>query len=1018
MSAQNNFLESVARYIMAAGNDHRDTLMLFPNKRAIIYMRGYLKRYATGPVVMPRMRTLRSFLEDATALKPASRVEQIFDLYDAYCEVALEHEQTVMSFDRFRFWGDMLLKDFDDIDSQLVNPSDIFTNLKRLQEIQTFYLDEEQREVAKEIWGYDPGEAYEGFRNSAKRKEDGEDLLYAGFIRLSEMLLPIYERYHLLLSNRGLSTRGMVLRQAATCFDDVFGAPRYEGVRFVFVGFDVLNKATRHIFRSLKNLGRADYFWDVPDMLTRDLPSEMKGYASPLKKYIDSLVRDFPMPNGYVSPRVARRPEITVVAVPSNTLQAKIAGNVLEILKSSGQLNPFRADNTAIVLPDASLLTPLLHSVRVSPINVTMGLPIRQTPFATLLQLIIKLNMSGRADRSGEYVFLSRNVVQVLSHPSLAALFPDETASLRRYVESKGEFVTRLSTIAEKAPSLAFVFSPADKDAGAQGVKAFMDALIDGLLAAICGDDNVKDLPDSRLHELLVLRSMRTAVDTLVGIVESHSRYVSLDDMKGMSFYRLVEKQLFTETLNFSGSPLKGVQIMGALETRLLDFDNVVVLSLNEKNFPPRRWSRSFLPSALRGAFGLPMAEEIEIEYGWIYANLTSRCRRAWLMYNTSPDSVRSGGMSRYLFQTRYLYNLAEPHTVSISPRGLTAAPYDIVVEKNADVMARLDRFRAGGDLALSVSALEKYAACPLRFYLSKVRNVAEPKSPPEAIDAITQGNVVHAVVESIYDQLPVVNNGIMDERFNITDAAVKNLVAEYFDRFWYYRRYKTYENLPSQGQIMTNFWYPRIVDLIRRERQRPGGPYAFVKNEFSPADISGVRWFEWKMSDDLTVRFTFFVDRVDRIDDNTLRFIDYKTGPDGPSVYDMDSLFFTPTAEKPEDRRPQKVIFQLLAYANAYEALMANRGTPFTGDIVPELTNFLDLDATFNTPLTIGGQPVLSHRSDCVAPFLPRFKELVASVFDPSVPFTQTADTANCEYCQFKGLCQRAPKRKYWQTH
>lgn len=998
----------------------RDTLLLFRNKRAVIFMRRYLKRAVKGALFMPRMQTLSSYLAEFSSYPEAPQVVQLLTLYDAYHEVSTRLKQNPVSFDRFRFWGEMMLSDFEDVDLQLADAEDVFTNVKRLEEIQTDFLDEDQRDVAREIWGYDPKE-FEGFKNNRVSK-GRDDVVYEGFLTLSEMLFPIYERFHQILEEKKLTTRGMTARHAAETIERMdVDDPRLP-VKVGFVGFSILTRAERSVLTTFKKLGNAEFFWDKPDMLRRDLREGMKDYFSPLDKYIDKLTAYFPMPEGYQSATRTTSPDIRIIGVPSETMQAKVAGNIIEELKREKRLHPDRADGTAVVLPDAKLLTSVLHSVRVSPVNVTMGLPIRYTPFATLLSLVIKLNMSSRKDASGDTLYLTKNVANIVSHPSLSTLAPEGTRKLRNFLRDEGRFMTPYSKIEKKSPELSFVFRPVAMNENLTSAKDFIIQLIDGMSEMLRqkSESEASEKRKADLHEYRVLTAMKKAVDTLVDAIETYSKYVKPDDLYYLSFYRLIERQLNKEQLNFTGSPLTGVQIMGTLETRSLDFDNVVMLSMNEKTFPPRQFIRSLIPAAIRAGFGLSTIEEHEIDYAWIYANLVSRCDRAYLLFDASAQSKGRGGMSRYLFQTRYIYNLPNPRYIGILPKGGIDEAKEIKIKKDETVMAELKEFLKGGSRSLSVSALEKYGECPLKFYLSKVKGIGEPKKDDTSIDDSVIGSVVHQVLQTLFNKVIANNEGRMDENVSFSDD-IRSSLASSLNEKWYFGNYSNYYDMPYEAQMQIDFWSERIKNILDSELQRR--PYTVECCEMSPEELTGKRVFDWKLEDDLSLRFTFYVDRVDRLDDGTLRFIDYKTGADSLKVTDMDSLFWIDVEDK--KRVANKAIFQLLTYAHAYHDLMEQNGTPFTGDIVLEITKVVDPKASIGKEFSINDgttdksgrfvyKKFTSYKDSVVSTFRERLVEMVRSIFNPETSFTQTDDLIICQYCQFSGLCQRNPEKKW----
>ncbi|MCH5219043.1 MAG: PD-(D/E)XK nuclease family protein [Muribaculaceae bacterium] len=1010
MSKPVTFLESVVDYLLSDTSDHRRTLILVPNKRSAIFMKRYFKRQAKTSVFMPDMKTLGSFMWSLTGLEEASAAEQLFTLYDAYCEVSDSINGTHQDFDRFRFWGEIMLEDFEDLDLQLANPVDVFTNVKRLEEIQTDFLNEDQRQVAKELWGYEPA-SFEGFRSNRHAK-DSDDIIFDEFCRLTELLLPIYELFNSKLQESGLSRRGLTARNAVNILEREDSArvsllQNYD--RFAIVGFSTLKRSEREIFKLLKNQGLAEFFWDIPDMLSRDLPPEFQDYRSPLTRYIEKLTGFFPMPPHYNRPSAATSPNIEIISVPANAYQAKVAGNILYDLENNIGANFKRADSTAVVLPDTALLMPLLHSVTVDAVNVTMGVPLRHTPFATLFSLVIRMNMSARTDYQGEVVFLTQNVMQILSHSSLVVPAQKDTALLREYIEKENRYFVSARGLQKQSPALAFLFEPLESTASALKAKQSVLNIIEGLkhlLESYMLSHPSASADQTSLHEFKVMDAIGVAVDKLVDIIERHSQYICLEEMKRLSFIRLIEKELFHIKLNMFGSPLSGVQIMGVLETRSLDFENVVMLSMNEKTFPPRNIIRTLIPASVRAGFGLTMAEEKELQYAWIYANLVSRCKNAYILYNSAAEARGQGGMSRYLFQTLYIYNKPNPRLINILPEGALTHPNEILVLKTDKVLQELSEFKAGGSRNLSVSALEQYGQCPLRFYLSTVRRVAEAQKPEDSIDDATQGTVVHNVLQKIFENVKLLNDNRMDSSFEISLTAISQMVANEFSACRYGGSFRHAAELPHEAWMHVQYYSAQISKIIELERQRP--PYTVECCEMSPRRFTKEKdWFNLPVTPDLSVRFKFKIDRVDRLDDNTLRFVDYKTGRDPISAENFDSLFWD-KSENDQYPETNKALFQLLTYAFAYNELMASLGKPEEKNIRLEITKVTDPEESVAHNPFIGDIELIYHDDEVVKAFPDRLRALISDIFNPDVPFAQTENPDNCCFCQFKNICGR----------
>lgn len=1007
------FLERVACCLLDRTSDHRNTTLIFPNKRSTLFMRRYLKRNARGPVFMPRLVTIGSFMSRFTPeAQQVNGMEALFTLYDAYVMVENEANQTPMAFDRFRYWGELMLSDFDDIDRRLVNAEKLLGNLSDLKEIRTDYLTEDQRQLAIELWGYDPVADFEGFWRHYAR-HDGEDVVFDGFKSLSLLMYPVYQRFHQLLAEQGLVTAGRIARNCVERIADALESDDSMPQHIAMIGFDILDTSRRKMFDELQKSGRCEFFWDIPDVLTRDTAPSIRNRALPLSRYISSLVKQFPMPADFGLPPLSPAPGVEIISVPSNTLQTKVAGNILDALHRAGDIDTSRADDTVVVMPDSALLVPMLHSLPPSlfKINVTMGMPVRNTPFATLLSSIITMRMLSRLE-DGETVFPTENLSRILTHPSVNVIDPQGAAQLRRYIAQRSQYMTPYSEIVNYAPKLGFIFDTSGDENSSETARRYLDSLFVGMTTLI--KENISAKADvTASHELKTLNALKTAVDTIFALLQKHREVTPDLDTGTATYFRLVERLINKEVLNLSGSPLRGVQIMGALETRSLDFTNVVMLSMNEKTFPPRRFVRSLIPAALRNAYGMTSVEEHELEYSWLFANIVSRSRRVYLLYNAAADEFGAGGMSRYLYHVRHIYSGLKARLVDVLPHSATTASVPIVVDKTNDAIRKqLARYMPGGDLNLSASALKNYLRCPLKFYLTNVEQISEAREIQPSIDVAMQGTIAHAALEALFKTYVVgLHGGVVDSTLDIPKNEISAEVARQFDSKYYFDRYHgNVDLMPGEARLLVRLLTDKIDKILRLERDR--GPFNFFGAEVTPAfDGNHSKAFDWKISDKLTVRFTYSIDRIDRLSDGKLRFIDYKTGSDKLSVGKVDDLFHRGGQKKSND-----AIFQLLTYAHAYN--------DFTGDNRPvriEITKVFDPKNSVGPKLKIKDAedkhyiPLETHLDESVEAFRPMLNELVEEIFDETKPFVQATDIDSCSYCQFLNVCHRVvPDKKY----
>ena len=1034
-TAECRFLDAVARYFTdGRAGDCASRILVFPNKRSALYFRGYLRRNARGMMLMPRIMTIGAFYNLFAGERDleADSLELLFILYRAYCNVVTRMKRTPSEFRRFAFWGWMMLSDFSDLDAALADAGSLYVNLKRLNQIRAYFLDEEQLRVIREIWGdrgadlFTPPTDEEAEATGESRfwqhikyiEEDMEgdidperEDVQTRFLRLWHILGPVYREFNRMLDERGLCYPGKALRFVAGQVKSM-SAVEMSFERVAFIGFNNLSLALASIMKELRNRRMADFFWD----LLPDTP-----YTARAARVVKANAEAFPMPGDYEVPGYTL-PQVTFRAIPSNFMQAKAAGAVLAGMDAEGQLHTRRSDNTVMMLADPALLTGVLHSLPrgVDEINVTMGMPYRSTPFASLMRDVFSLRM--RMDLfHGEMCFFHEDVTAVISQPIMRSLAPEACARISDKLMETHQFRVPSSSLSalEGLNGLECIFADVDDTQSAEQASLYFTRVIDAFTRLLAAKSQGADTA----QELAVLQTYNAAAERVFAYID---KYAIEHATPGLVF-GLLERVLSLQRFPLSGSPVHGLQIMEPLETRCLDFENVLMLSMNERVFPRRRQQRSMIPAVLRRAYGLPVAESYEDEYAYYFFRLLSHSTRVECLYDCRTDGLGNGAMSRYMQQLLYLGEGIIP----VAEKNLALLPdmpdwRCIRIEKTPEIMDILRQYTLPDGRNLSASNLKNYRKCPLKFYLENVRSLRESDEPEAFMDAATYGSIVHAILEDLFNKRKENGNPRIDRaalrEMRGQEGNLEQLAREKIDREYYKGRYIARgRHLPGEGLILARMialTVSSVLDVEERGLRDDSDYFTFVAAEERMASVirpdhktgecRGRQIGQWRVSENTPpINFDMSIDRHDILADGTHRFVDYKTGHDTESIARVDMLTDTNTGND--------AVYQLCIYARAFADLQPD----FSGTIRPELYRLPDISRAGNTkgsyPIFIDKTPVTyttdpGSQQPWQAKFRTVFARVIDEIFDPNVDFYQTGNLKNCEHCDFLELCGRVP--------
>ena len=937
------------------------TAVVFPNKRAGLFFNEYLAQESDSPIWSPAYVSISELFRSLSPWEVGDPVKLVCELY----KIFRRETQSTETLDDFYFWGEMLISDFDDADKNRVDTDKLFSNLQDLRNIMDDYtfIDDEQEEAIRQF-----------FQNFSIERRTA---LKERFISLWNVLGNIYKGFRESLASQNIAYEGMMYRHVIEHLD-VDKLP-YE--KYVFVGFNVLNKVEHTLFTQLKDAGKAVFYWDYDEFYMKENRQAVTHEAG---EFIRRNLRDFPSPlSGELFKNLSKPKEVHYIASSTENAQAHYLPQWIR----NNLTTPEK--ETAVVLCNEALLQPVLHSLpaEVKHVNITMGFPLSQTPVYSFLIALLELHTHGFNFKSGRYTFQS--VVTLLKHPytrqltGQAELLEKELTRNNRFYPlpgelGKDEFLTRLFTPLSGNLNLCIRLSETLQQ-------------VAGIYQA-----NTSGTEDTDAFNQLYRESLFKAYTT----INRFRTLIEEDELTVQSetFRRLLVKVLSTTNIPFHGEPAIGMQVMGVLETRNLDFRHLVLLSVNEGQLPKSGGDSSFIPYNLRKAFGMTTIEHKIAVYAYYFYRLLQRAERITLIYNTSSDGLNRGEWSRFMLQ--FLIEWPHPITRQFleagqSPQGTSP----ITVEKTPDVMRRMQSLfdvRANPKAKFSPSALNYYLDCPLKFYYRYVAGLSAPDEVSAEIDSATFGSIFHYAAEHIYKDLTTHGKVINKEAL---ETLLRNEVKlqDYVDTAFK----KLFFNVPQNEkpeyngvQLINSAVIARYLKQLLQNDLRYA-PFTFIASEMEvdePIDIQTPKGV-------IKSRIGGIIDRMDS-KDGTLRIVDYKTGGDADTPPHVESLFIP-------DKKRSNYVFQTFLYA----AIMCRKQP--TMKIAPALLYIHRAATETYSPVIQMGESrkpkeAVEDFSKYEKEYRERLQGLLEEIFNPEKSFTQTEIIEKCTYCDFKALCKR----------
>ncbi|MFI3304230.1 MAG: PD-(D/E)XK nuclease family protein [Rikenellaceae bacterium] len=937
--------------------------MLFPSRRARLFFVEALASLTDRPIWEPEWISIDDVMTRAASLEVGDRVRLVAELYKIY--VTYHKSET---FDHFYGWGEVLIADFDMVDKYMVDADMLFRNVSDIKEIESdiSYLNERELRIIAFWSSIESGE-----KLSAQKSR---------FLEVWRSLAPIYHKFRERLLELGFAYPGMVHRIAAEKIKN--GEYSIDSqTPYVVAGFNALSECEKILFSEIKRGAESRFYWDWDDYYAESSKQEAGLFlANNIKRY--------PSAADISHDNFRRSKEMKVVASSSSALQCKYVAEILDdIVRSGGVIDK----RTAIVLTDESLLMPLLYALPsyVGRVNVTMGYPLRQSLAYSFVERLLALQSHARHSRSrGEDLFYHVDVVGILSHPYLEA---GVEGGLLRRVERR-IISERLISV----PVSEFCESDLLRSLfrRVEGWRAISQYILD-VISMIVSLPHSSDSDGEQRVEFLCFISDQISV--LQNSVEGCNI-----DLAPSTYISLLRRHIQPLRIPFEGEPLEGLQVMGILETRSLDFENVIILSMNDDNFPGNRTQQpSYIPYNLRLAYDMPTPEHHDGVYAYYFYRLIQRSQRLWMLYCSCADEKSTGEQSRYITQLDY----ESPFDLERVDVGVDVNLFDttpIVVEKRGRVEEQLQRFlgSAGGDqIKLSPTALFQYVACPLRFYFRSLARVSVREELSEEVDAPMFGTILHNAMRILYsDRLRGVVNvadAISLIKLRDVEAAVERAICE--------------DYLKIEDGVIDGVELSGSLIIVREvvTKYIMGGvlKYDAAHPNFEVTGNEEEIEHYMELNDGGYICLRGICDRIDTLSNGSIRVVDYKTSAEHLEFDGVEALFCG------GGRQRQSNIFQTLLYS-----YMLQEERPHVGCITPSLYYVRQMNRDDYSPnlICVEGEGRAKHRrvvesyADYSAEFEAHLRTILEELFDTSIPFTQCEDQENtCTYCDFRKICR-----------
>lgn len=950
-----SFLRNTAQEILQSFPETQNLVIVLPNRRAGLFFTKHLGTLIEKPTWMPEIKTIEDVFYQYAGQRPSDDLSLIFELYKVYQTMHPEPE----SFDRFYFWGEMILKDFNDVDQFMAEAKKLYLYLYEIKEIESdlSFLTDQQIALIRQFW--------DSFQNQGRGHQEK-------FLKFWQILYPLYDAFRGSLNVSGMAYSGMLYRKVAEKLD-VIAIPEKQ---YVFIGFNAFTKTEEKLIKHFVSEFGARIYWDIDAYYLEDKNQEAGLF---FREYQKDHVFGPTFPKAIPEQIINRKAKIQTYATPLKINQANLVGSLLDKVGINEEW-----EETVIILPDEQLLFPVLHTLpkNIDKVNVTMGYPVKNTPVYAFLEAVLEMQRYIKMEE-GKPLFYHQPLKSLLSSIYLQSVNPTFVMDLLKEMKEQNQIYITQKKLHEGGVFFELIF----RSLSSEELFPYLSTLMEELAKRL-GDE---PLQRSYLYQCFKqLNRLRENFEKQDGLTVDREFFIRLF------------RQVFREVkLPFEGEPLQGLQVMGVLESRNLDFKRVIICNMNESSFPPSGSLNSLIPYNIRRAFGLPVQEQNDAIYAYTFYRLLHSAEEVHMIYTTAADQGKAGEKSRYIQQMDVEMGLNLNEEVVYIPVDLkdTAA---ITIVKDVEVMQLLQKYvikNDGKSLAtLSPSALSMYLDCRFKFYLRYLANIKEKEEVKEEIDASVFGNLAHYSMEFLYEGFLERKKRSNLEKEDFLDLQ-KNWVFPAIEkgvRKFYHLEENAETKLSGQMAIVRDVLQKYIHRLLEIDAE--SAPFRILSMEKAHQAIFQIQSLNGKLEIGLFGQ----IDRVDE-QNGTIRLIDYKSGGDKKVFSSIESLFDR------EDKKRNKAAMQTMFYGLLYQYMHPEN----TKALKPALFNFKEIfQNDFNPYLQHkainSGQVEVENYLTYQEEYEKGLSELLEELFDPEVPFSQTDDWKKCKYCAYKAICGR----------
>lgn len=951
------FLEYVAEDLLKKyGTDLSRITLVFPNKRASLFLNEHLARMADGPLWSPVYTTISQLFRDRSERVVADDIKLVCDLYRIYVQCT----GTTETLDHFYGWGMLMLSDFDDIDKNLADATDVFRNLSNIHELDDVsYLSEEQREVLKRF-----------FSNFS---DDYNTELKNRFLQLWQNFGNIYNRFNAYLQEEGLAYEGALYREVVN--NDL---ATYDADTYIFVGFNMLQKVEQKLFTLLAKAGKAKFYWDF-DRYYMEGANNEAGYY--IRQYLEAFPNELFNRDDEIYNNFRTEKELRFISASTETIQGRFVGHWLqnEDFVRAGR-------KTAVVLCDENLLQTVVHSLppEVENVNITTGFPLAQSPVFSFVNALINLQTIGYTKSTERYRL--QYVRAVLRHPYSLFLSDNCTEQLRALEEHHTYYPSRHEMAVDEGLTLIF----ANLEEGVADVQTYHAKLVDWILSILKTVGKSTQETDDHLMKEAIYR-MYTLFNRLHELIVSGDLSVDL-----ITLLRLITQLVQSTSIPFHGEPAIGLQVMGVLETRNIDFDNVLLLSCNEGNMPKGVNDASFIPYAIRKAHSLTTIDHKVAIYSYYFHRLLQRAQNITILYNNATEDGHTGEMSRFMLQM-LVESGHKIERLSLQAGQMPNVLQPHAVEKTDSIMQQLMKLDK-----LSPTAINRYLRCQLLFFYNTVAGLKESDEETDDIDNRTFGNIFHKGSQLIYEQL-------MDANFTVSENAIKDFLADksalqrIVDRTFNEELFKVANaNQHPQYNGLQLINRGVIISYLKKLLQMDLSltPFRILAME-KPVEQEVVFDVNGKAH---TLTIGGYVDRLDEVEEGNgkvIRVVDYKTGrKPQTAVTAFEDIF---SGDKVTKNHADYYLQTFLYAAIVRDSLKWNKQKL---PVSPALLFIQQASSEENDPVLRVGKERISDIAVYHNDFWAHLKALLSEIFDKEHAFMPTKDRERCTRCPYRQVC------------